>query len=235
VEDATPHEGRRREERAPFHPHYGVRMHKVELRWDPAHEAVLADQFYHGLAHEGKWLEPLTSRVERAGIRGKVLTVDGSYTGFVLIAQHWRHGLPLKYRRQEHWDVDEEEARADVDRRFQRHWKDEGFPREATWEDKLRYLIDHGSEEDVKAVGQWLRDHEIMSQTEEGAKAVKGGRSENEGLNAELKRLPFAPARRGAREMFRRVEACVFTLHAVQLARLRNGVREHLCRTADIV
>jgi len=35
--------------------------------------------------------------------------------------------------------------------------------------------------------------------------------------------------------MFRRVEACVFALHAVQLARLQNGVREHLCRMADIV
>jgi len=68
-----------------------------------------------------------------------------------------------------------------------------------------------------------------MSQTEGGAKAVKSGRSENEGLNAELKRLPFAPARRGAREMFRGVAACVSTLHAVLTARLQNGVREHLC------
>lgn len=84
-------------------------------------------------------------------------------------------------------------------------------------------------------MGCWLRDHELSTQTEEGAKAVKRGRSENEGFNAELKRLPLSPARRGAREMFRRAKACMFTLHAAQLTRLQNGVREHLCRTADIV
>jgi hypothetical protein len=235
VQDATPLEARRREERAPFHPHYGVRMHKLELRWDPAHEAVLADQIYHGLAHEGRWLEPLTARVERAGIRGTTLTVDGSYTAFALIAWHWRHGLPLKYRRQEGWVVDEDEAREGVERRFQGHWKDSEFPAGASWETKLRFLADRGTEEDVKAVGRWVRDHELSTQTEEGSKAVKRGRSENEGFNAELKRLPLGPARRGAREMLRRVQACVFTLHAVQLTRLQNGVREHLCRTADIV
>jgi len=71
-------------------------------------------------------------------------------------------------------------ARADVDRRFQRHWRDEGFPRDAPWEERLRFLFDHGSERDVEAVGRWLRDHEIMSRTEEGSKAVKGGRSKNE-------------------------------------------------------
>lgn len=235
VEDATPDEARRREERAPYHPHYGVRMHKLEVRWDPEHEAILADQFYHGLAHEGKWLKPLTRRVERAGIKGKRLTVDGSYTSFALIAWHWRHGQPLKYRRQEAWVVDEEEARAAVERRFERHWKDAEFPVGASWEERLRFLVNHGSPQDVEAVGRWVRDHELSTQTEEGAKAVKQSRSENEGFNAELKRLPFFPARRGAREMLRRVQACTFTLHAVQLTRLQNGVRAHLCRTADIV
>ena len=131
--------------------------------------------------------------------------------------------------------MNEEEARAQLERRFERHWKDERFPVGAEWEAKVRFLIDHGSEHDVEAVGRWLRDHALSTQTEEGAKEVKRGRSENEGFNAELKRLPLYPARRGAREMLRRVQACVFTLHAVQLTRLQNGVREHLCRTADIV
>lgn len=235
AQDATPNEARRREEDAPYHPHYKVRMHKVELRWDVGREALLAHQFYRGTAHEGKWLVPLTKRVRRAGVKGKTLTVDGSYTSFALIAWHWRHGLPLKYRRQEGWAVDEEEARAQVERRFERHWQHRDFPVGASWEEKLRFLVDHGSPHDVEAVGRWVRDHELSTQTEEGLKAVKQGRSENEGFNAELKRLPFFPARRGAREMLRRVQACTFTLHAVQLTRLKNGVRGHLCRTADIV
>ena len=66
-------------------------------------------------------------------------------------------------------------------------------------------------------------------------KAVKQGRSENEGFNAELKRLPLFPARWRAREMPRREQACVFTQHAAQLARLHDGVREHLCRAAELV
>jgi len=234
-QDATPVEARRREEKVPYHPHYKARMHKLELRWDAEHEALLVHQFYHGLAFEGKWLVPLTKRVRRAGIRGESLTVDGSYTSFVLIAWHWRHDLPLKYRRQEGWAVDEEEAREDVERRFQRWWEHAEFPARASWEAKLRFLVDHGSPHDGEAVGRWLRDHEVTQQTDDEQRLVKRGRSANEGLNAELKRLPLYPARRGAREMLRRAQACVLTLHTVQLTRLQNGVREHLCRTADIV
>jgi len=85
-----------------------------------------------------------------------------------------------------------------VEWRFQRHWKVEGLARGVSWEQKLRLPFDQGSEHDGEAVGRWLRDHEIMAQTEEGAKAVKSGRGENEGLNAESKRLPFALAGGGA-------------------------------------
>lgn len=234
-EDATPLEGRRREEEAPFNPHYKVRMHKLELRWDAEHEALLAHQFYHGTAHEGRWLPVLTARTERAGVKAKTLTVDGSYTSLALIAWHWRRGVRLQFRRQGGWVVNEAEAREGVERRFRRHWEHPAWPVEASWEGRLCFLVDHGSKEDVEAVGSWLRDDALTRRTGEDEKVVKKERSQNEGLNAELKRLPLLPARRGSREMLRRVQACVLALHMVQLTRLQNGVREHLCRTADIV
>jgi len=235
VQDATPLEARRREDEAPYNPHYGVRMMKNELRWDVAHEALLTQQFYDGLAHEGQWLTPLTLRLVEAGIQHASLTVDGGYTSFHNIALQWRHGVVLSYRVQEGWKPDREVALADVLKRYQTHRTNASFLVEASLDAKLRFLVDHGSEHDVEAVGRYLRDTYLADRTPGQEALVKSHRSQNEGLNAEYKRLPVAPARRGTQELLRRSQACSLTLHLVQLCRLQHGVTTHLCRTANIL
>lgn len=235
VEDATPLEARRREDEAPFNPHYGVRMMKAELRWDVPHEALLTQQFYDGLAHEGQWLTPLTLRLVEAGIQRASATIDGGYTSFHNIALQWRHGTVLSYRSQEGWTSDREAALAGVLKRYQTHRTHPSFLVEATLEAKLRFLIDHGSEHDIEAVGRYLRDDYLGKRTADEDALVKSHRSQNEGLNAEYKRLPITPARRGKRELLRRAQACSLTLHLVQLTRLQHGVATHLCRTANIL
>lgn len=235
VEDATPIEARRRDDEAPYNGHYKTNMQKLEARWDPTHEALLADQFYKGTAHEGRWLDPLTGRLELLGIHAQRLVVDGGYTSFVTIAAQWRRGTHYLFRSQEGWVVDEASARAEALKRIQLHWRDDGFPLEGSWEQKLRFLFDHGTDADRDAVGRWVRDHALTHRTPDETSRIGADRSQNEGLNAEFKRLPFTPARAGAREMLRRVHACTLTLHLVQLARLQNGVKDHLCRTAYLV
>lgn len=235
VEDATPVEARRREEEAPYNPHYGVRMMKLELRWDVDHEALLTQQFYDGLVHEGRWLVALTDRLHDAGVRGTRLTVDGGYPSLQNVALQWRAGQPLKYKAQEGWKIDAPAALADVQKRYQAHRHDHGFRSDAPLCAKLCFLVDHGTEHDMEAVGRYLRDDYVSTKTAQADDAVKSHRSQNEGLNAEYKRLPLAPARRGARELLRRSQACSLTLHLVQLTRIQHGVTTHLCRTAHLL
>lgn len=232
VQDATPLEARRREDEAPFNPHYGVRMMKEELRWDVPHEALLTQQYYNGLAHEGQWLTPLTIRLVEAGILRASLTIDGGYTSFENIALQWRHGLVLSYRVQEGWKPDRDAALANVLKRYQTHRMNPDFLVEASLDAKLRFLVDHGSKHDIDAVGCYLRDDYLATRTREHEALVKSHRSQNEGFNAEYKRLPITPARRGKQELLRRAQACSLTLHLVQLCRLQHGITTHLCRTA---
>lgn len=235
VEDATPLEARRREDEAPYNPHYGVRMMKEELRWDVTHEALLTQQFYDGLAHEGQWLTILTTRLVDAGVRTGSVTIDGGYTSFSNIALQWRHGHVLSYRLQEAWKIDPKAALEDVLKRYQTHRKNSNFLADAPVDAKLRFLIDHGSEHDIESVGRYLRDTYLSTRSPEEEAQVRSHRSQNEGFNAELKRLPTAPARRGIRELLRRAQACTLTLHLVQLTRLQHGVTTGLCRVSYLL
>lgn len=235
VQDATPLEARRREEEAPYSPHYGVRMMKLELRWDTVHEALLAQQFYDGLANEGEWLPALTARLQQAGLRAGRATVDGGYPSFRNIALQWRSGHALSHRPQAGWAVDPEAALEDVQKRYQSHWRHPAFRADAPHDAKLRFLVDHGTEHDVDAVGRYLRDAYLSTRTTEEAAFVRSQRALNEALNGEIKRLPLHPAKRGTRELLRRSQACTLTLHLVQLTRLQHGVTAHLCRTANLL
>jgi hypothetical protein len=235
AEDATPLEARRRETEAPYNPHYKCRMMKEELRWDVPHEALLTQQYYDGVMHESHWFNILTTRLQEAGVHGTQLTVDGGYTSFEHIALQWRAGQVLSYKTQEGWNIDSEAALEDVLKRYQRHRKNLDFLVEAPLEAKLRFLIDHGTTHDLEAVGKHLRDTYLSTRTTEETDFVRSQRAQNEGLNAELKRLPIWPARRGKRELLRRAQACTLTLHLVQLTRLQHGITTHLCRTANIL
>lgn len=232
AQDATPVEARRHDDQAPYNGYYEAHVQKLEARWDTHHEALLADQFYKGTANEGRWLDPFTGRLERVGIHAQTLVVDGQYASLQTIAAQWRRGTHHLYRAQDGWVVDEPEARRDLAKRIQSHWKDDAFAVEGSWEARVRFLHDHGSDPDREAVGRWVRDHALTHRTSQESARISADRSQNEGLNAQLKTLPLAPARKEAREMLRRAQACTLTLHLVQLTRLQNGVRDHLCRTS---
>lgn len=235
VQDATPLEARRREVEAPYNPHYKVRMMKLELRWDPAHEALLTQRAYDGLMGESPWLAVLTNQLRSLGVHGTLLTVDGGYTSFQHIALQWRHAQPLHYRTQQAWNVNREEAERDVLKRYQTHRRNPKFLVNASLPAKIRFLIDHGTPQDVEAAGKYLRDDYVSKQPPEENGFVRAQRSMNEALNGELKRLPIAPARRGTRELLRRSQACTLTLHLVQLTRLQHGITTHLSRTANLL
>lgn len=235
VQDATPMEARRREVEAPYNPHYKTRMMKLELRWDSHHEALLAQRDYDGIMGESPWIIVLTNHLRSHGVHGTMLTVDGGYTSFQHIALQWRHRQILHYRKQDAWNINREDAEQDVLKRYQSHRRNPDFLVDASLEAKLRFLIDHGTPQDVEAAGKYLRDDYISTRTTEENDFVNGQRSMNEALNGEYKRLPTTPARCGKQELRRRKEACTLTLHLVQLTRLQNGVTTNLCRTANIL
>jgi hypothetical protein len=235
AEDATPLEARRRDRVAHYNPHYGVRMYKLDLRWDIHTEALLTQQFTHGLGHEGHHLPILTQRLEKAGVNGLTLTVDNNYVSFHHIALQWRHGTPLQFKPQQEWQPNPEKSHEGVLKRYQKHWRHPQFLPHASLEAKLRWLIDHGTPNDLDAVGRYLRDHQLHERTETEQSHVQYARSRNEALNHELKRLPWQPTRKGIREAHHRANLCCLFLHMVQITRLQNGVRTGLCLTAHIL
>lgn len=235
AQDCTPAEGRRDDSSLPYSPYYETRMHRAELRWDVEHEALLADQYYDGLAHEGRWLNVLNARVEDAGVHPQTLTVDNGYASRPNHAATWRTGTRLLYRQLEQWRLDPEVRAEDVESRYRKHWRHDAWTPDADRETMLRFLIDHGSDRDVEAAGAWLRDEELSGRSDEDEALRRRDRSGNEGLNGEYKRLPTTPDRRGALALFRRHLACTLTLMLVQWTRVQNGVRTGLCRTGYIV
>lgn len=234
-EDATPLVARRRDEEAPWNGHYKARMRKLELRWDAPHEALLADQYAPGASDEEPYLRILTDRLGPVGIHAESLYVDNGYTSFQTHAHEYRRGTRLVHRPQDDWAVCEPVARAEVEKRIQIHWTDDGFPVEGSWDARVGFLYDRGSDADRDAVGRWVRDRMLSERTPEEAATLREHRSQNEALNAEAKRLPLDPLRRGGRCQYLRVLACTVTLHLVQLTRLQNGVKTRLCRTTHLV
>lgn len=235
AEDATPDRAARFEDDCPYNGHREMEMHKAELRWDAQHEALLAQQYYHGTAGEGQFLLPLNQRLIDAGIEQGRLTVDGSYTALERIAESWEQGFELRFKQQAHWTIDAEGAREDVKKRYNEYWAHEAYQGGASIRQKATFLVRHGDERDREAVGRWLRDRQIEGLTEDEAGRRRWIRSGNEAWHRHIKRLPFEPVRKGQREMLRRFWACCFTLHLVQLTRIQQGVEEGLCRTAHIV
>lgn len=235
VQDMTPVEARRDDASAPYSPHYECRMHRLDLRWDIHHEALLVHQFYHGLAHEGRWLVPLTVKLDAAGAASGVVVVDNGYASMPNIAHSWRSGHRLVYEAQDAWRIDAGAARRDVAKRYQTHWEHPSFMVDASFEARLRFLVDHGSDRDTEAVGRYLRDAQVEAWSSQDEEARRKHRNHNEALNAELKRLVLYPVRRGVHWMHRRVTACLITMHLVQLTRLQHGVTRGLCRIANIL
>lgn len=235
AEDATPMPAARWEDDCPYNGYRECEMHNTELRWDAGHEALLAQQYYHGTAHEAQFLVPINHRLKDAGIGRGELTVDGSYTGLLLIAASWEMGFKLRFKRQKGWRIGAQAAREDIERRYNEAWGHAAYDPDAGIENKARFLVRHGSEHDREAVGRWLRDRQVEALTEEDARARRWIRSNNEGWNGHIKRLPFEPRCKGQLEMLRRFWACCLTVHLVQLTRIQHGVEDGLCRTAHIV
>jgi hypothetical protein len=235
AQDTTPVRAARWEEDCPYNGYREVEMHRCELRWDPEHEALLTQQYYHGTCKEDRWILPFNTRMQAAGIRHTTLTVDGGYTALALIAKSWEQGYRLRFKAKKHWDLDVETAREDVEERYNDHWKHEAYLKGANIEQKATFLVRHGTDNDVEAVGKWLRNAQIqdLSETEETAR--RWIRSRNEGLHRPLKRLPFEASWKGQARMLSQVQAACLTLHLVQLARLQHGVTEGLARTAHIL
>jgi hypothetical protein len=233
--DATPVPASRWDTACPYNGYREVEMHKLEARWDPEYAALLGLQFYHGTCDEGRWVVPFHERMRDVGVRGGTVTVDGGYTSLRNIAVSWACGFPLRFRCKDHWRVDAQAACEEVRQRYQKHHGGVWFDPDAGVERMARFLVEHGSERDVGAVGRWVRDRFVEGLGEAEGRVLSRVRSRNEGLHGPLKRLPLLPSWRGVGWMRDRVLACGLALVAVQWVRVRGGVREGLCRVAHIV
>lgn len=235
AQDTTPVHAPRWEDDCPYNGYREVEMHRCELRWDPTHEALLTQQFYHGTCKEDRWILPFNTRLDQVGIQHATLTVDGGYTALHLIAKSWEQGTLLRFKAKAHWDLDLETARKDMEKRYNKHWRHEAYLKGADLEQKATFLVRHGTDNDTKAVGKWLRNRQIEELSEAEETARRWIRSRNEGLHRPLKRLPFEASWKGQARMLARVQAVCLTVHLVQLTRLQNGVTHGLARTAHIL
>ncbi len=84
--------------------------------------------------------------------------------------------------------------------RYRKGWKHPDYRADAPLDARLRLLVERATEpdgnpQDLEAVGRYVRDRDVANRTPEQAAITRRHRSQNEGLNAELKTLPLAPTR----------------------------------------
>lgn len=235
VEDAVPYRSLRDDEDAPYHGKYKCCMHKAEARWCTKHDAFLIGALAYGTFNEVAWSPPLTRRVKRLGLTVKRLTIDRAYPSYKAIGCHVLSNVHLAYHPARHWNINEEDARAAVHKRYNEHWKHEAFVPSAAIDRRARFLIEHGSDEDREAGAKWVRDHYLETrETEEGAR-VSRERARNEGYHPDLHRVLLEPDRRGMKRMIGLCMAGFLVLHAIQLCRVQHGVTTGLCVTGSIL
>lgn len=235
VEDAVPYRSLRDDDSAPYNGHYKCQMHKAEARWCTKHDAFLIGALAYGTFNEVAWSPPFTRRIKRLGLTTKRLTIDRAYPSYNAIANHVLANVHLGYHASNHWTIDEEAAREDVAKRYNKHWEHEAYVATAPVHRKARFLIEHGSDADREAGAKWVRDHYLETRDDEEAARVSRERSRNEGYHPDLHRVLLEPDRRGMDRMVGLCMAAFLSLHAIQLCRAQNGVTTGLCMTGSIL
>lgn len=118
------------------------------------------------------------------------------------------------FKPQAHWTTDAQASREDVEDRYNGYWEHATYQAQASIENKATFLVRHGPQTDLEAVGRWLRDAQVEEFTEDQLEARGSIRSRNEAFYVDGKRLPSESGWHGQVEMLRRFWVCGALLQA---------------------
>jgi hypothetical protein len=153
IVDSTPIEASRYDKHADFNPHYRIKMYKAHIFHYERYPLYFI--FTEGNANDSPLLLPLIEEVKEMGMQVDSLLLDGGYDSFKNHADIWYHLSAHPYIDLRFGSVLHEEANMDrIDHWVNKLWK-EGGSIHMEFDEKLRFLYEHGREEQV---GMYLRD-----------------------------------------------------------------------------
>lgn len=153
IVDSTPIEASRYDKYADFNPHYRTKMYKAHIFHYGNYPLYFI--FTKGNANDSPLLLPLIQEVKELQPQIESLLLDGGYDSFENHADIWYHLSIHPYIEPRNGSVLHEEANMDrIDHWVNKLWK-EGGSIHMELDEKLRFLYEHGREEQV---GMYLRD-----------------------------------------------------------------------------
>jgi len=236
LEDATIITAKRGDPEAEYSGYYEDGGWKKDLLLDQKHKVFLAYRNLEINENEGHALPSNLEKLQDIDININEITADGKYPTYenIAIAKH-RYKTNLFYRPQEDWvhntkgDVDE------INRRYQKYWKHDGFKVHADIEYKLSFLCRGGDYEWVGAYYRNLHVQRYNRRIKHCRRRYRVERNINESFNNYLKQhMGFETSlpRKGRKHAFKHTTLCLIAINAVALTRLQNGVTEHLTSVA---
>jgi len=236
LEDATIITARRGDPEAEYNGYYEDWGWKKDLLMSRKHKVFLAYQNLGINQKEGEALCCNLEKLKKMDIRINSITVDGGYPTYknIAVAKH-RYGTDLFYRPQDGWVHNTKGDMNEINHRYQKYWKHQGFRVNAGIDYKLGFLSKRG---DYEWVGAYYRNQHVRRynrRLKHCRRRYRTERNTNESFNNYLKQhMGFETSlpRKGKKHAFKHTTLCLIAINAVALTRLQNGITEHLTSVA---
>jgi hypothetical protein len=233
-EDAVDLRARDSDEEAEWSGYYKEQGYKVDLAVDRK-TGVIATPIFLGINEgEGDCFPEQAERQNQLGFKPRKWNFDGAYASKENIAiGSIGHGMEMLYKIQANWVRDPKGTPEQINRTYQKHWKEPGFLPGVGLEYQLEFLYKIG---ELERVGAYLRNKAMESyEANPGAYLREcNWRSKSESTNSHLKEE--LDLERGIPKGKKRAEChvrlCVLARNLVALTRLQQGVTKNLTSLA---
>lgn len=227
-EDATDIYSLKHDKEAEYSPYYRHYGYKLDVVHDLNYESIPLSYRVMGInEYEGDNFIPAHKEIkEKFGCKTKEAKVDGKYATYRNIAWSFGQGIELKYEIQKGWKYNKKGTAKNVNRLYQKHWRDKHFVPNARMEYKLSFLLKAGEEEAVGAYVRNMRITEYEANPEKVAEEMGERTGKTEGFMSILKRetlIGELPRKRGRREIERMAHIAMIGLIARHWVRIQLG------------
>ena len=238
-EDATDIRALKHDPDADYSGYYKEHGYKVDIVFDLDNNALpLALTLLNINANEAECLVPSIEKLTRLGCHPTYIAFDDKYATYSNIGYCGIHGIDTVYKIASNWKYNKKGDLEEIKRRYQKYHRNEDWIVNASLEQMLWYLYEHG---DIEYVGAYYRNqsmHEYQSNPEEYVKRCNERSSKVEGMNGYLKtqtnldsRLP----RRGWKAFAMHVVISLLGPVFAAFIRLQHGITQNISNITYIV
>jgi hypothetical protein len=229
--DSTPIEGKENDPDIQFNPHYKMKGYKVHGAYDLDFQILLAFDFTKINDGDSPHLLPLLDKLHDLGLEPRNVYADGAYASFANLAVlNTNHKVRAHFNMRSNSKENRSGTDAAIKRLYRTLWKCEGFNPDASTDEILTFLMQHGH---IEAVGayHWNRYVRAWRDNYDSTKKMYNRRAAIEAFHGHMKQQmlleKFMDAR-GIRRAERHVLMSYIAMLAVALCRLQHGISDGL-------